>query len=496
MFNKNNEHSKSTSSKSKSKSRLKVQPVLVSDVSTTDASMLYNNDSNNSSSSSESKSRHNNSNNNKKDGNILKKFGKKLFGKKNSRKSINGDIASLEQISNKQISERMAEEELEQKSTLDILLLGAGGSGKTTVFKQMQKLFHGFIDEKEMEFALDDIRENIMVDMIDLCKYNMDRGYTTKIESIELREICSRIASLNSIDQPNSLLTKSLSKEIYLLWSSPSIKETWELRKKSHIMDNTPYFLDNVQHFANPNCIVTFDDFVRIRDQTTGIIQTEFFVENGRNKWLFKITDVGGQRAERRKWLHVFAGVDVVIYVMSLSAYDQVLYEDHNTRCWDETLNLFEKTAANKSFKETDFIIFMNKSDIFDEKIKVIPFDTYKPDYPKDQINDGESVKNWLQQEFQTRFFNPSNRARQYNSNRYGRNNGHNGHIVYKNNNNEEEKEDIGNGHAQNGGHDNKTKRGIHFHITCATDTNQIETVVRCVQIELIRKLMSRAALL
>ena len=218
-------------------------------------------------------------------------------------------------------------------------------------------------------------------------------------------------------------------------------------------------------------------------------------MENGRNKWLFKITDVGGQRAERRKWLHVFAGVDVVIYVMSLSAYDQVLYEDHNTRCWDETLNLFEKTAANKSFKETDFIVFMNKSDIFDEKIKLIPFNTYKEDYPQDQINDGESVKTWIQNEFSNRFHNPSSHAQKYNQNRKHQYSRNNGRIVHKNGNNEEEKEDANNNNNNNNDK-NGTKRGLHFHITCATDTNQIETVVRCVQIELIRKLMSRAALL
>lgn len=232
-----------------------------------------------------------------------------------------------------------------------------------------------------------------------------------------------------------------------------------------------------------------------------GIIQTEFFVQNGRNKWLFKITDVGGQRAERRKWLHVFAGVDVVIYVMSLSAYDQVLYEDHNTRCWDETLNLFEKTAANKSFKETDFIVFMNKSDIFDEKILKVPFSTYVTDYPADKVNNGESVKQWIQNEFYHRFHNPSSHAKKFNANRsHGNNyyprskNNNNPQIVYKNSsNNEEEKEDGNNANNMN---QDKTKRGLHFHITCATDTNQIDTVVRAVQIELIRKLMSRAALL
>ena len=49
---------------------------------------------------------------------------------------------------------------------------------------------------------------------------------------------------------------------------------------------------------------------------------------NGREKWLFKIIDVETQRAERRKWLHIFHGIDVVLYVMDLSAYDQVQREN------------------------------------------------------------------------------------------------------------------------------------------------------------------------
>ena len=39
--------------------------------------------------------------------------------------------------------------------------------------------------------------------------------------------------------------------------------------------------------------------------------------------------DVGGQRSERRKWMKVFSGVDVILYIVALSAYDQIAVEDH-----------------------------------------------------------------------------------------------------------------------------------------------------------------------
>jgi len=37
--------------------------------------------------------------------------------------------------------------------------------------------------------------------------------------------------------------------------------------------------------------------------------------------------DVGGQRSERRKWIHVFEGVTAILFLVSLSGYDQSLVE-------------------------------------------------------------------------------------------------------------------------------------------------------------------------
>ena len=41
--------------------------------------------------------------------------------------------------------------------------------------------------------------------------------------------------------------------------------------------------------------------------------------------------DVGGQRSERRKWIHCFENVTAVIFCAALSAYDLVLQEDYFT---------------------------------------------------------------------------------------------------------------------------------------------------------------------
>ena len=50
----------------------------------------------------------------------------------------------------------------------------------------------------------------------------------------------------------------------------------------------------------------------------------------------FRIFDVGGQRNERRKWIHCFDGVTAVIFVAAISEYDQVCFEDSHKNRLDE----------------------------------------------------------------------------------------------------------------------------------------------------------------
>lgn len=41
-----------------------------------------------------------------------------------------------------------------------------------------------------------------------------------------------------------------------------------------------------------------------------------------------RMFDVGGQRSERKKWIHCFEGVTAIIFCVALSGYDLVLAED------------------------------------------------------------------------------------------------------------------------------------------------------------------------
>ena len=45
---------------------------------------------------------------------------------------------------------------------------------------------------------------------------------------------------------------------------------------------------------------------------------------------LCRMVDVGGQRSERRKWIHCFENVTSIMFLVALSEYDQVLVESAN----------------------------------------------------------------------------------------------------------------------------------------------------------------------
>ena len=108
--------------------------------------------------------------------------------------------------------------------------------------------------------------------------------------------------------------------------------------------------------------------------------------------------DVGGQRSERKKWIHCFEDVTAIIFCVALSEYDQVLYEDESTNRMHESLRLFDSICNNKWFVNTSIILFLNKKDLFQEKIKRSSLTICFPEYTGP--NEFESAAEYIQAQF------------------------------------------------------------------------------------------------
>jgi len=58
-----------------------------------------------------------------------------------------------------------------------------------------------------------------------------------------------------------------------------------------------------------------------------------------------------------------------VLFVVALSEYDMVCFEDESMNRMEEALKLFEEISKSKWFGKTSFILFLNKSDLLAEKV-------------------------------------------------------------------------------------------------------------------------------
>jgi len=153
-------------------------------------------------------------------------------------------------------------------------------------------------------------------------------------------------------------------------------------------------FFTHAERFASPDYVPTTDDVLRARTRSIGIEEADFLFE----KLHLTMVDVGGQRSERRKWIHCFSNVTVILFVASLSAYDQNLREDNSQNTMAEALLLFDEVSNSTHFKEKSIILFLNKTDLFEEKIEDVPLKVCFPEYTGTNTN--EEGKNYIKSKF------------------------------------------------------------------------------------------------
>jgi len=155
------------------------------------------------------------------------------------------------------------------------------------------------------------------------------------------------------------------------------------------LLDSAEYYFDNAQNFAKPDFVPSEDDMVMARARTTGIIES-FFKANDIN---WRVVDVGGQRSERKKWIKCFDDVKAILFVINLGGYNSVLFEDQQKNRMIESLELFEEICKNPSFKNTPLFLYLNKKDLFEEKLRQKSIVECFPDFKGDVKNTQEKFR-------------------------------------------------------------------------------------------------------
>ncbi|KAL1599874.1 Guanine nucleotide-binding protein alpha-2 subunit [Paraconiothyrium brasiliense] len=286
------------------------------------------------------------------------------------------DNQDAEQKKRSQAIDRKLEEDSRRlRRECKILLLGSGESGKSTIVKQM-KIIHqnGYTQEELAMYRL-----TIYKNVIDCAKALIGAMHQFEIVPSDSsnEEYCRYLLDYTVDPDPEKPLDIRVGQAITSVWRDPCVSKVLEHSSEFYLMDSAPYFFDEVMRIADPNYIPIESDVLRARTKTTGIYETRFTM----GQLSIHMFDVGGQRSERKKWIHCFENVTSIIFCVALSEYDQVLLEESSQNRMMESLVLFDSVVNSRWFMRTSIILFLNKVDLFKAKLARSPLGNYFPDY-------------------------------------------------------------------------------------------------------------------
>ncbi|KAK3095893.1 hypothetical protein FSP39_020449 [Pinctada imbricata] len=288
---------------------------------------------------------------------------------------------------NQEIEKQLKKDKRDARRELKLLLLGTGESGKSTFIKQM-RIIHG------TGYTTDDKRGfiKIVYQNIFMAMHSMIRAMDTL-----------KIAYSDPANEQNSMMIRQVDyetvttfdeqfvKAIKSLWADDGIQECFDRRREYQLTDSAKYYLDDIDRIASTEYLPTLQDILRVRVPTTGIIEYPFDLDS----IIFRMVDVGGQRSERRKWIHCFENVTSIMFLVALSEYDQVLVESDNENRMEESKALFRMIITYPWFQNSSVILFLNKKDLLEEKIMMSHLVDYFPEFdgPK---KDAQSAREFI----------------------------------------------------------------------------------------------------
>ncbi|KII64258.1 G protein alpha o subunit [Thelohanellus kitauei] len=230
------------------------------------------------------------------------------------------------------------------------------------------KIIHGsgFTDSERVIFV-SLIQKNVL-DLVKCILNGMIR-LNIQMEKPENQKMADNLLRLMNLEEP----IQSCLNNIDCLKSDNGFLEAMRRGNEFQMNDTHIKFLYDLQRITSNDFVPTDDDILSARLKTTGIFEFIFPYK----KFTIRLIDVGGQRSQRKKWINCFEDVNAMIYVASLVDYCMGLEEDPSTNRLVESVKLFGGMCNSPYFTNIPIILFLNKKDIFEQKIKKCPIKSF-----------------------------------------------------------------------------------------------------------------------
>ncbi|ESQ46288.1 hypothetical protein EUTSA_v10000039mg [Eutrema salsugineum] len=328
---------------------------------------------------------------------------------------------------------------LEHRTLQKILLVGSRGSGTSTIFKQAKILY------KDIPF-LEDERENIKVIIqtnvygyLGMLLEGRERFEEEALGVMNAKQFenspgdegdsKSNIKTLYSIGPRLKAFSDWLLKTMAAgnlgvifpaatreyaplveeLWKDAAIQATYKRRSELGLLPSVAsYFLERAIDVLTPDYEPSDLDILYAEGVTSssGLACLDFsFPQTAAEEnidpsdhldsllryQLIRVPSRG--LGENCKWIDMFEDVGMVVFVVSMSDYDQVSEDGTNKMLL--TKKLFESIITHPIFEHMDFLLILNKYDLLEEKVERVPltrcewFQDFNPVVSRHRSNNG-----------------------------------------------------------------------------------------------------------
>jgi guanine nucleotide-binding protein subunit alpha len=283
------------------------------------------------------------------------------------------EVSEEDKRKHKEVEKELKEAKAKMQQQVKVLLLGSGDSGKSTILKQMRLIHRIPFDAREIEGYRQLVFNNLTRGMQALLESMEDMDIKLSEENQEYIELIENAPDLRD-GEP---FPQSFYEPLKTLWADRNVQQAWERGNEAALPENLFYFFSDLDRLFDPHYQPHEQDIVHCRARTIGITETTFNLKD--NEML--MVDVGGQKSERRKWIHCFQDVTSILFLVSLSGYDQCLVEDKDANQMQDAMTIWDSICHSQWFKQTSIILFLNKNDLFEKKIGHSDIKNFFPDY-------------------------------------------------------------------------------------------------------------------
>lgn len=172
----------------------------------------------------------------------------------------------------KEIEKLMSKQFEINNAKVKLLLLGAGESGKSTIFKQMRVLFGAPLSDDEKQQITPVVYNNTITSMKILCAETKSMGLEAEVIAMEKLDFMLGLDDQCEINEEIGVAIKEL-------WTDPGVLQTWKRRAEFQIVESVKYYFNEIERIMKDDYVATQQDMLLARVRTSGIVTEKYVID-------------------------------------------------------------------------------------------------------------------------------------------------------------------------------------------------------------------------